>query len=193
MEKNRKNIRNKIIGIIGSRTLHHSFKPAVFSAVEFLLNQGYLIATGGAIGADLFAVECLLSLGAAEKSIVFSAWQNMSGFPKEILPLIHQLQAQGGQIICGSAHPGHSKEQIRNALLARNTNLVNHSHGLVAFINETSRGSIYTIKKAIQKKIPVVVFPINTNLPVIKGVNWLRSNKQHFESAFEAYYPPVSG
>jgi hypothetical protein len=112
----------------------------------------------------------------------------LNHFPKKVLPLAYKLNEKGGKFVWGSATPSQNYIQIRNALLSRNENLVNSSQGLVAFINAKSRGSIFTIKKAINKKISVVVFPIETCLPKLASVNWLSSNKKYFEGAFKAHY-----
>jgi predicted Rossmann fold nucleotide-binding protein DprA/Smf involved in DNA uptake len=182
------NKNRKIIGLVGSRTLNHKYKVLVFNVVKTLLNQNYNIATGGAIGSDAFCIESLLALNHAQSGIIFSAWQGLNHFPKKVLPLAYKLNEKGGKFVWSSTTPSQNYIQIRNALLNRNENLVNNSQGLVAFINAKSRGSIFTIKKAINKKIPVIVFPIETCLPKLASVNWLSSNKKHFEGAFKAHY-----
>jgi len=182
------NKNKKIIGLVGSRTINHKYKVLVFKVVKILLNQNFSIATGGALGVDLWCLEALLHYKQAHSGVIYSAWQGLNHFPKKVLPLAYKLNEKSGKFVWGSATPSQNYIQIRNALLRRNENLVNSSQGLVAFINEKSRGSIYTIKKAIKKKILVVIFPINASLPKLKGVNWLSSNKKHFEGAFKAHY-----
>jgi len=190
MKKNMKKLskNKKIIGLVGSRTLTHKYKVLVFNVVKTLLNQNYNIATGGAAGADLYSIESLLELNHAQSGIIYSAWQGLNHFPKNVMPIVSKFNEKGGKIVWGKATSLQNYIQIRNALLSRNENLVNNSQGLVAFINAKSRGSIFTIKKAINKKIPVVIFPINASLPNLKGINWLNSNKNHFEGSFKVHY-----
>jgi len=181
--------KNKIIiGLIGSRTLKHKYKALVFNVVKTLLNQNYNIATGGALGTDAFCLQALLYFQQAHSGVIYSAWHGLNHFPKKVLPLASKFNKKGGKFVWGKATSLQNYIQIRNALLSRNENLVNNSQGLVAFINAKSRGSIFTIKKAINKKIPVVIFPINASLPNLKGINWLASNKNHFEGSFKAHY-----
>jgi len=190
MKKNMKklNKNKKIIGLVGSRTLNHKYKALVFNVVKSMLNQNYNIATGGATGTDSYCLECLLELNHAQSGIIYSAWKGLNHFPKNVLPIASKFNEKGGKFVWGKATSFQNYFQIRNALLYRNENLVNNSQGLVVFINEKSRGSIYTIKKAIKKKIPVVIFPINASLPRLKGVNWLISQEKYFKCAFKAQY-----
>jgi hypothetical protein len=50
---------------------------------------------------------------------------------------------------------------VRMALLKRNEKLGEACYGLGAFINAVSRGSLFTITKAVKAHIPLVVFPVN--------------------------------
>ena len=56
---------SRYAGFVGSRSLPASFSPLVSSLVSFLLEQGFSVASGGALGADSFALSALLGQGAA--------------------------------------------------------------------------------------------------------------------------------
>jgi len=59
---------------------------------------------------------------------------------------------------------------------------------LVAFINNKSKGSIFTITKALQERISVIVFPFNAELPSFQGVEWSALKEKSWEGAYEAFY-----
>lgn len=76
---------SRLVGVVGSRSLPASFSPLVSSAVSFFLGQGFRVASGGALGADSFALSALLQLhGAcperalASRGIIF--WSQMFAF-----------------------------------------------------------------------------------------------------------------
>ena len=72
---------SRLAGVIGSRSLPASFSPLVSRVVSLLLSRGYGIASGGALGADSFALSALLQQGAASRGTIHSAWASASGFP----------------------------------------------------------------------------------------------------------------
>ena len=147
-----------IIGVVGSRSLPPSFSPLVSRVVSALLGRGYRVASGGALGADSFALSALLQQGAAPRGVVFSPWVSSSGFPASVRPQVAQFLAQGGQVIQGTAVPGGCRSQVVSALLGRNRRLVQSASGLVAFLHGSSRGSLFTVRQAVARGIPVVVF-----------------------------------
>lgn len=55
----------RLVGVVGSRLLPASFSPLVSSVVSFFLGQGFRVASGGALGADLFVLSALLQLHGA--------------------------------------------------------------------------------------------------------------------------------
>ena len=146
------------VGVIGSRSLPASFAPLVYSVVRSYLSRGFAVASGGAIGADAFALSALLQLGAASSGVIFSAWQSLQGFPVSVHSHIRQFIASGGRVVWGLSAPGASRQHAVSALLARNRRLVLASSVIVAFMHGASRGTLYTISQAVARGIPVVVF-----------------------------------
>jgi predicted Rossmann fold nucleotide-binding protein DprA/Smf involved in DNA uptake len=61
------------IGIVGSRELPESFRPQVSAVARYLLARGYHLHTGGAVGADLFALQSVISASAYSRAVIFSA------------------------------------------------------------------------------------------------------------------------
>jgi len=147
-----------IIGVVGSRSLPSSFSPLVFRVVSALLGHGFRVASGGALGADSFALSALLQQGAAARGVVFSPWVSTAGFPASVRPQVAQLLAQGGQVAWGTAVPSGPRSDVVSALLGRNRRLVQSASGLVAFLHGSSCGSLFTVRQAVARGIPVVVF-----------------------------------
>ncbi len=147
-----------IVGIVGSRSLPVSFAPLVSQVVASYLARGFRVVSGGALGADFFALSALLQQGVCSWGVIYSAWQSASGFPVSVRPHISRFLSSGGQVVWGSATPGDSRHLVISALLARNRRLVSSSSVLVAFLYGRSRGSLYTVRQAVGRGIPVVIF-----------------------------------
>ena len=148
---------SRLAGVVGSRSLPVRFAPLVSRVVSLLLARGYRVASGGALGADSFALSALLQQGPASQGIVFSAWASASGFPSSVQPQVAQFLASGGQVVWGPAMPGQARSVVVSALLGRNRRLVSASSVLVAFLFGPSRGTLFTVRQAVEQGIPVVV------------------------------------
>jgi hypothetical protein len=149
---------DRLVGIVGSRTLPNSYAPIIFSLVEFFREQGYKIATGGALGADHYALLALLEQEAASSGVIYSAWSAANGFTNYVRPSILQFIAFGGKVIWGDSSPGVSYRWIVISLFARTRHMVADCSLIVAFMHGESRGTLYTIRHAIKKGNPVIVF-----------------------------------
>lgn len=146
------------VGVIGSRSLPARFAPLVSSVVSLFLSRGFGVASGGAAGADQFALSALLRSGSASRGVVYSAWSSASGFPASARPDIKRFIAAGGQVVWGPASAGAARPAAVSALLGRNRLLVSASSVIVAFLHGPSRGSLYTVRQAVSSGVPVVVF-----------------------------------
>ena len=157
---------SRLVSVVGSRSLPASFAPLVSSVVYFFLARGFRVASGGALGADSFALSALLQHGAASSGVVFSAWSSASGFPASVRPQVSQFLSAGGQVVWGSSSPGAPRQQVVSSLLGRNQRLVSACSVLVAFFFGPSRGSLYTVRQAVSRacpersrgSVPVIVF-----------------------------------
>jgi DNA processing protein len=149
---------SRLAGVVGSRSLPASFAPLVSHIVSLLLSRGYGIASGGAVGADSFALESALQHGAASRCVIYSAWASASGFPSLVQPQVSRFLASGGQVVWGSCPVGASRQEAVSALLGRNRRLVSASSVVVAFLHGQSRGSLYTVRQAVEQGVPVIVF-----------------------------------
>jgi hypothetical protein len=179
----------KVAGVVGSRSLPFEYVGKVGDVTEDLINRGFHIASGGALGTDQFCLERVFASGNASKCSIFSAWQNYKGFPVKVRPYIRDARQAGATIFWGLAQGQEPQGLIKFALLKRNEKLVNACYGLLAFLMPSSRGTLFTISKAVQAKIPVVVFPIGCELPHFSNVKWvpLRCGGV-YEGAFKTIY-----
>ncbi|MDR2410896.1 MAG: DNA-protecting protein DprA [Bacteroidales bacterium] len=164
--------KGKGIGIVGSRELPESFRGQVLDVVQYLLDRGYCIHSGGAAGADLFALQSIIDRGAYSRAAIFSAWSSVVGFPRIVQQYIHC----GGQVSWGVVQPRSSRRMVIDGPLLRNSSLVRASRGLVAFLYGESRGTCGTVRQAVRRGIKVVVFDCGGGafLPIISGGNWCR-------------------
>ena len=179
----------KYIGIIGSRKLDLKYIKQVETVTSHLVNKGCYIATGGALGADLFCLLSLLKLKQAQKGCVFSAWQSLSGFPSGVRPLISQMLSQGGAIVWGAVKADSPHWVVCRALLERNHRLVSSCFGLVAFVSGASSGSLASIRLAVKSRLPVVVFPLGCcDLPLFSDVSWRALTGPVWGGGFKAIY-----
>ncbi len=164
------------VAIIGSRALPVAYTEKVQGVVGRLLRRGHEVCHGGAMGADHFVLQALLKLQAAQSGILFSAWETVSGFPLAVRPDVEKYLAVGGRCVSSSIGGGANMPHYlaRKALLQRNEAMVNCADALIAFLHGESRGSGFTIKKACQKGLPVLVFLSGTTpLPQISGGKWV--------------------
>lgn len=162
------------IGVIGSRSLPEKYQGKVDEVVKYLLAQGHEICHGGAKGTDHFVLKTLIDQKASHKGILFSAWQSIDGFPLCVRPDVENYLACTGRMFWGLGAKHAPYASAVAALMARNSNLVRHSDGLVAFLYEESRGTISAIREAVKKKIPIILFQLTdkTVLPKAKDMRW---------------------
>ena len=150
----------KLVAVIGSRSLPQAWAGRVATTVQQLLARGYSIGSGGAIGADLFALQAVLSHGAANRCTVFLPG-GIAQVPVSCSGPLTRLSCSGGSVIPGQAQAGSSRQEFVSALFARSSALVQAAgSGVVAFISGASRGSWFTCKASATLGRPVVVFPV---------------------------------
>ena len=149
---------HRLAGFIGSRSLPVRFAEIVDQAVSLFLARGYSIASGGAVGADSFALSALLRAGVSSRGVVYSAWSSASGFPSSVRSDISRFIGSGGNVVWGSAPVGSPRPVAVSALLRRNRRLVSASSVIVAFLHGPSRGSLYTVRHAVSSGVLVIVF-----------------------------------
>ena len=149
---------SRIVGIVGSRSLPAAYAPLVASLVSSFRARGFLVASGGAVGADQYALSALLEQSASASGVIYSAWSSADGFPAPVRPLVASFLASGGQVVWGAGSSGAPRQQVVSALLGRNQRLVSACTVVVALLHGSSRGTLFTVREAVRRRLPVVVF-----------------------------------
>lgn len=173
------------IGIVGARTLPESYREQVSEVVRYLIDRDYLIHTGGAVGADQFALEAVISQGAVARGALFTPWQSVAGFPRAVQRSVDYFVSHRGRVRWGSVPQGSSRGVVIAGLLHRNERLVSSSYGVVAFLHGESRGTTRTVREACRRGLRVVVFLCSDDavLPEVEG-SWAELSCGCFSGAY---------
>ena len=180
------NISQRGIGIVGARALPDSFREQVSAVVRYLVERDYQIHTGGAVGADQFALETVISQRAFDRCVIYSAWTSLSGFPRGVQRFVDYFVSHQGRVDWGFVQPSSSRGIVVAGLLARNTRLVSASSGLIAFMYGQSSGTRRTVLEAVRRGLRVVVFLCGGGavLPELSSGRWLQLRCGLWEGAF---------
>jgi predicted Rossmann fold nucleotide-binding protein DprA/Smf involved in DNA uptake len=148
------------VAVVGSRSLPSSWASRVDSVVGSLLARGLFVGSGGAMGADLFALRSLVRRGraACAGSVVFLPG-GLGLAPAACVPWLSRFVRVGGRVVVGPAPARPSRQEFLSALFARSRSLVSGPVGVVAFVSGRSAGSWFTVSCAVGLGLPVVVFP----------------------------------
>jgi hypothetical protein len=156
-----------IVAVVGARALPAAWAAPVGAVVRHFLGRGWGIGSGGAVGADAYALDAVVAAGApaCRRSVVFLPGPAPCP-PRGALGAFRRL---GGTVIDG---PG---PVDRAALLARSRRLAEAAAGVVAFLWGPSRGSVYTVRAAIRagRRAAVVLAGGGAELPVVPGGRWV--------------------
>src|SRR5437867_6589434 len=136
------------VAVVGSRELPEASAFQVTEVVRFFLARGWGIGSGGARGADQFALEAVVAAGAeaCRSSVIFLPGAHSAAPAGALGAFI----PRGGRVVPGSGVG-------RAALLGRSRRLAQASSGVVAFLWGPSRGSIFTVREAIRSGTPAPV------------------------------------
>jgi hypothetical protein len=152
------------VAVVGARVLPEAVASEVSAVVGFLLGRGWGIGSGGARGADTYALGAVVAAGsvACARSVVFLP----AAVPAQE-PVLQAFVASGGRVVPGAGGG-------RLALLARSRRLAREAAGVVAFLWGPSRGSVFTVREAVRagKPAAVVLAGGGAVLPVFSGGRW---------------------
>ncbi len=162
----------KLVGVIGSRSLPLQYAEHVGAVVEDLIKRKNQIASGGAVGTDEYCLAYLVHIGEADKGTVYSPWSTYEGFPVKVRVLSRQFKEYGGSIVWGNLRGQEEYAVVRAGLLARNMRLIDAVTGIVAFLHGDSHGTLFTLRKALSAHLPVVIFCIDRRLPEFANIKW---------------------
>jgi hypothetical protein len=93
-------VADRFVAVVGARALPEAWAPQVAEVVRFLLGRGWGIGSGGARGADEYALRAVLKAGrkACSRSVVFlpgALADSRSG-------LLRAFIRRGGRVVEGS-------------------------------------------------------------------------------------------
>lgn len=164
---------NNYVCVVGSRSLPPIWAGKIKSVVSYLLSRGYGIGSGGAVGADLFALKALVHSHKCSSSVVHLP-SVISNTPPSVRPWLQCFAHFGGQVIEGDALASASRSAFISALFARSRALVEGAGGVVAFTCGPSHGSWFTCRHAASLGLKVVVFPVSgtSGLSIIGPGHW---------------------
>jgi len=156
----------RFVAVVGARVLPEAWAGAVAAVVRSFTARGWGIGSGGARGADQFALQAVLAGGrsACARSVVF-----LPGQPRGTRSrALRAFAVRGGQVVPGAGVG-------RQALFARSARLARASSGVVAFLWGPSRGSVFTVREAIRagKPAAVVLAGGGAQLPAFTGGAWV--------------------
>ena len=168
--------------VLGSRSLSPAAQPLVQRVVASAVHSGLGIGSGGALGADLLALQALLSTltnlpPETSRRILISsplrlAFASPADLPESVRALVRQLESLGGRITWGPASRKNDFSLIRSALLERSRALSQPAQcvAAVAFLGTgPSAGSAYSLNLLARRK-PVYAFLCGADkLPTLLG------------------------
>ncbi len=156
-----------IISIVGPRKISEFGKKASFSLAKRLAKAGFIIASGGALGADTCAHNGALACGSITIAVLGC------GICYDYLPENRQMReniTKNGCVI--SEHPPFAST-TKYAFPIRNRIVSALSLGTVVIEAGTKSGALITARLANEQGRDVFVIPGNPTLPEYKGSNAL--------------------
>lgn len=144
--------------VVGSRSLPQSWAGHVAAVTTTLIENGWKIVSGGAVGADHMALQAVVEAGRAQDMRVYLP-ARLKDAPPKVRPLLQRLVEDGGRAIQGTlySHPDH--RVYIQALFNRTRQMIADSQAVVAYLAPgSSNGTRFTICQAISRGIPVTVF-----------------------------------
>ena len=159
-------VAHRFVAVVGARVLPETAAGQVAAVVRHFVERGWGIGTGGAQGADTFALEAVLATGrvACARSVVFLPGAVGGAGAAALMRFV----ALGGRVVTGTGAG-------RAALLGRSRRLAQASSGVVAFLWGPSRGSVFTVREAVSTGKPAAVVLVGGGavLPAFAGGAWV--------------------
>jgi hypothetical protein len=153
------------VAVVGARVVPEAAAGQVAAVVQHFLGRGWGIGSGGARGADAYALGAVIQAGpgACGRSVMFLPGRVPAGDDQ-----FRRFLAHGGRVVTGFGGG-------RLALLARSRRLAREACGVVAFLWGPSRGSVFTVREGIRagKPAAVVLAGCGAELPAFRGGRWV--------------------
>jgi predicted Rossmann fold nucleotide-binding protein DprA/Smf involved in DNA uptake len=149
-----------LVAVVGSRSLPAAWADKVRQVVAALSRRGCQVASGGALGADLFALQAVVSSCRCQGARVFLPG-SVQQAPWACQAALQSFVSGGGTVVPGSAPVAAPRDQFITALFARSAALAQAATGgVVGFVSGRSSGTWFTCQAVARLGRPVVVFPV---------------------------------
>ena len=118
-------VAHRFVAVVGARVVPEVWAPQVAAVARCFLERGWGVGSGGAQGADQYALEAVVAAGApaCARSVVFLPGPLAAGSGSAL----GAFATLGGRVVPGAGAG-------RAALLARSGRLARASSGVVAFL-----------------------------------------------------------
>lgn len=148
------NLLDRALAVVGSRKANHYAKNVIDQIVPGLVQAGYTIVSGGALGVDAMAHRAALQMGG--KTIVVCGTGLMHSYPSSHQKLYDQIVASGGALVsCFSM----ATTGLPGNFPARNRIISGLSAGCVVVQAASSSGAKITAQFALEQGRELFVVP----------------------------------
>lgn len=164
-----------LVAVVGSRSLPAAWADKVRQVVAALSLRGCQVASGGALGTDLYALQAVVGSHRCQGAQVFLPG-TVQQAPLACRQALQAFVSSGGTVVPGSAPAGASRDQFITALFARSVALAQAATGgAVAFVSGKASGTWFTVQAVARLGRSVVVYPIegHTTLRSLGCGNWV--------------------
>lgn len=125
------------------------------NTVETLISEGYrYFGTGGALGFDTLAAQCVLYLKKQYPHIrlilVLPCKTQTRSWESKDIAIYEQIKEQADKVVYIS------KEYTRDCMFRRNRHLVENSSVCIAYLTKSKGGTAYTVDFAKKKGVRVI-------------------------------------
>ncbi len=132
-----------------------SLREKLHRVISALVQKGYReFYTGGALGFDTVAAQCVLELKQENPEIrlhlIMPCANQTRGWSSEGIRLHGEIRAQADEVVCLSENYYSGCMQIRNRHLVEKCSVV------VAYLTRTTGGSAYTVNYAKKKGLEII-------------------------------------
>lgn len=152
-------MRNQTCCLTGHRRIDPTLYPIIAKnlndTVEYLIKNGYrYFGTGGALGFDTMAAQCVLKLKEKYPYIklilVLPCLSQTNHWNKNDIAIYETIKSKADKVVYTS------KEYTKDCMFKRNRHLVDNSSICVCYLTKTIGGTAYTINYAAQQGIRII-------------------------------------
>jgi DNA processing protein len=159
---------SKALAVVGSRNTHAYGERVINAIVPKLVQHGYAIVSGGALGADTMAHRAALDAGG--KTIVVLGSGLLQPYPYANKRLFEKVVAEGGAVV--SSFPSEVSPQSGH-FPARNRIISGLSQGVIVVQAAAQSGAKITAQLALEQGRDVFAVPGSVDDPLSAGCHGL--------------------